>query len=99
MLGWGAAYVPSAWLVEDWPPLIAAGARLTVAGLAAVLANTGDAPAAEVSAWFLVPVVGWRPPGRCSARPPSSAWRWGWWGVCAGLWLVWPRAAGPRGGW
>jgi drug/metabolite transporter (DMT)-like permease len=34
MLGWGAAYVPSAWLVESWPPLLAAGARLTLAGLA-----------------------------------------------------------------
>ena len=43
MLGWGAAYVPSAWLVEDWPPLIAAGARLAVAGLVllAALAATG----------------------------------------------------------
>jgi drug/metabolite transporter (DMT)-like permease len=43
MLGWGAAYVPSAWLVEDWPPLIAAGARLTVASLVllAALAATG----------------------------------------------------------
>lgn len=34
MLGWGAAYVPSAWLVESWPPLTAAGARLGLAGLA-----------------------------------------------------------------
>jgi drug/metabolite transporter (DMT)-like permease len=33
MLAWGAAYVPSAWLVETWPPLGAAGARLGVAGL------------------------------------------------------------------
>lgn len=33
MLGWGAAYVPSAWLVERWPPLLAAGARLELAGL------------------------------------------------------------------
>lgn len=33
MLGWGAAYVPSAWLVETWPPLTAAGARLGLAGL------------------------------------------------------------------
>jgi drug/metabolite transporter (DMT)-like permease len=33
MIGWGAAYVPSAWLVETWPPLIAAGARLGTAGL------------------------------------------------------------------
>jgi probable blue pigment (indigoidine) exporter len=35
--------VPSAWLVEDWPPLIAAGARLTVAGLVllAALAAAG----------------------------------------------------------
>jgi drug/metabolite transporter (DMT)-like permease len=33
MLGWGAAYVPSAWLVERWPPLVAAGARLGLAGL------------------------------------------------------------------
>lgn len=33
MLAWGAAYVPSAWLVETWPPLVAAGARLALAGL------------------------------------------------------------------
>lgn len=33
MLGWGAAYVPSARLVETWPPLTAAGARLGLAGL------------------------------------------------------------------
>jgi len=43
MVGWGAAYVPSAWLVEDWPPLTAAGARLGLAGvgLLAVLALMG----------------------------------------------------------
>jgi probable blue pigment (indigoidine) exporter len=43
MLAWGAAYVPSAWLVETWPPVTAAGARLTVAGLMllAVLAALG----------------------------------------------------------
>jgi probable blue pigment (indigoidine) exporter len=34
MVGWGAAYVPSAWLVDSWPPLTAAGARLGMAGLA-----------------------------------------------------------------
>jgi drug/metabolite transporter (DMT)-like permease len=33
MLAWGAAYVPSAWLVETWPPVTAAGARLTLAGV------------------------------------------------------------------
>ena len=33
MLAWGVAYVPSAWLVETWPPISAAGARLTLAGL------------------------------------------------------------------
>lgn len=33
MLAWGSAYVPSAWLVETWPPLAAAGVRLLVAGL------------------------------------------------------------------
>lgn len=33
MLGWGASYVPSAWLVADWPPLAAAGARLGLGGL------------------------------------------------------------------
>lgn len=33
MLCWGASYVPSAWLLESWPPLLAAGARLTLAGL------------------------------------------------------------------
>ena len=35
MLAWGAAYVPSAWLVETWPPLLAAGARLALGGRAA----------------------------------------------------------------
>lgn len=33
MLCWGAAYVPSAWLVEDLPPFTAAAARLGVAGV------------------------------------------------------------------
>ena len=32
MVCWGVAYVPSAWLVETWPPLLAAGARLGVGG-------------------------------------------------------------------
>lgn len=34
MVAWGASWVPSAWLVDAWPPLSAAGARLGVAGLA-----------------------------------------------------------------
>lgn len=38
MLAWGAAYVPSAWLVETWPPLSAAGARLGLAGVILLLA-------------------------------------------------------------
>ena len=33
MLAWGAAYVPSAWLVETWPPILAAGARLALGGV------------------------------------------------------------------
>jgi drug/metabolite transporter (DMT)-like permease len=33
MAGWGAAYAPSALLVDTWPPLVAAGARLGLAGL------------------------------------------------------------------
>ena len=37
MLCWGAAYVPSAWLVEDLPPLTAAAARLGAAGLLVLL--------------------------------------------------------------
>ncbi len=43
MLCWGIAYVPSAWLVETWPPLGAAGARLAVGGvvLLAALALMG----------------------------------------------------------
>ena len=32
MACWGVAYVPSAWLVESWPPLLAAGARLGLGG-------------------------------------------------------------------
>ncbi len=33
MVAWGIAYVPSAWLVEAWPPLLAAAARIGVGGL------------------------------------------------------------------
>lgn len=33
MVGWGSAYVPSAWMVEDWPPLTAAGARFVAGGV------------------------------------------------------------------
>jgi drug/metabolite transporter (DMT)-like permease len=33
MLGWGAAYVPSFWLLERWPALAAAAARMGLAGL------------------------------------------------------------------
>jgi probable blue pigment (indigoidine) exporter len=43
MVCWGVAYVPSAWLVETWPPLLAAGARLGLGGaiLLALLAAVG----------------------------------------------------------
>lgn len=43
MVCWGVAYVPSAWLVESWPPLMAAGARLGVGGalLLGLLAASG----------------------------------------------------------
>ena len=43
MACWGVAYVPSAWLVETWPPLLAAGARLGLGGalLLALLAALG----------------------------------------------------------
>lgn len=43
MVCWGVAYVPSAWLVEDLPPLTAAAARLGLAGalLIGVLVATG----------------------------------------------------------
>lgn len=44
MLFWGLAYVPSAWLLDSWPPLTAAGARLGLAGvlLLAALAVSGS---------------------------------------------------------
>ncbi len=38
MLFWGVAYVPSAWLVETWPPLLAAAARIGVGGLLLIVA-------------------------------------------------------------
>jgi len=37
VLGWGLVYVPSAWLVESWPPLLAAGARVAIAGAVLLL--------------------------------------------------------------
>jgi probable blue pigment (indigoidine) exporter len=33
MVCWGTAYVPSSLLIDSWPPLIAAGARLGLAGV------------------------------------------------------------------
>jgi drug/metabolite transporter (DMT)-like permease len=38
VLGWGLVYVPSAWLVESWPPLFAAGARVAIAGAVLLIA-------------------------------------------------------------
>jgi probable blue pigment (indigoidine) exporter len=52
MLCWGSAYVPSAWLVDDLPPLAAAAARLGAAGLIvlAVLVARGHPVAPGVGA-------------------------------------------------
>lgn len=57
MMGWGAAYVPSAWLVERWPPLVSAGARLGVAGvlLMAVAAMSGRGVRPGAGPW----AIGW----------------------------------------
>ena len=38
MLFWGVAYVPSAWLVDDWPPLLSAAARVGVGGAILIVA-------------------------------------------------------------
>ena len=50
MAGWGVAYVPSAWLVEDVPPLLAAALRLSLAGglLLAVMVLSGRSLHPEV---------------------------------------------------
>jgi drug/metabolite transporter (DMT)-like permease len=57
MLLWGIAYVPSAWLVETWPPLGAAGARLAVGGVVLLgmllLAGRPVLPGASVA------TIGW----------------------------------------
>lgn len=54
MVGWGLAYVPSAWLLDTWPPLMAAGVRLGLAGiliLGVLLASgTGVSPRTGVHA-------------------------------------------------
>jgi drug/metabolite transporter (DMT)-like permease len=44
MAGWGIAYVPSAWLLEEWPILVSAGARFALGGalLMGVLAFAGS---------------------------------------------------------
>jgi probable blue pigment (indigoidine) exporter len=57
MLCWGAAYVPSAWLLESWPPLTAAGARLMLGGvlLLGLLALLGQ----PLSPGVGVAAVGW----------------------------------------
>src|SRR5690606_8449645 len=61
--GWGVAYVPSAWLVEEWPPLVSAGARFGLAGLllAAGLMCAGQSLRPRVGAgvilWVAVPLT------------------------------------------
>lgn len=56
MVGWGIAYVPSAWLVEEWPPLVSAGARFGLAGLllAAGLMCAGQSLRPRVGAGVIV---------------------------------------------
>lgn len=58
MVGWGVAYVPSAWLVESWPPLLAAAARVGVGGLILLLALavTGR-PVMPGTEWLVVGVL------------------------------------------
>ena len=58
MVAWGLGYVPSALLIESWPPLLAAGARLGLAGLVllGVLAASGRSlwprPSLATVAWL-----------------------------------------------
>jgi probable blue pigment (indigoidine) exporter len=56
MLGWGVAYVPSAWLIDEWPPLPAAGARLALAGilLLVLAAATGRRVLPGVPFWTVL---------------------------------------------
>jgi len=56
MIGWGVAYVPSAWLIDEWPPLPAAGARLGLAGvlLLVVAAATGRRVLPGVPFWTVL---------------------------------------------
>ena len=58
MMAWGVAYVPSAWLVESWPPLLAAAARIGVGGvvLLAALALAGR-PVMPGTEWVVVLVL------------------------------------------
>ncbi len=61
MLAWGLAYVPSAWLIEDVPPFLAAGARLTAGGLVVVIVllaiGQGIMPRVGVAALAVVAVM------------------------------------------
>lgn len=58
MVAWGVAYVPSAWLVESWPPLLAAAARIGAGGLIllAALALLGR-PVMPGTEWVVVLVL------------------------------------------
>jgi len=58
MVAWGVAYVPSAWLVESWPPLLAAAARIGVGGvvLLGAVALLGR-PVMPGSEWVVVLVL------------------------------------------
>lgn len=58
MLGWGASYVPSAWLVETWPPLLSAAARIGVGGLIIVVGLALlRRPVMPTGAWGIVIVL------------------------------------------
>ena len=58
MVAWGVTYVPSGWLVETWPPLLSAAARVGVGGLLMVIALlVMRHPIMPTGSWWVVIIL------------------------------------------
>jgi O-acetylserine/cysteine efflux transporter len=59
VLGWGLTWAPSAWLLEDWPPIMAAGIRVSIAGVLFLLVLVAmRKPIAPGCSWPVILTLG-----------------------------------------
>ena len=59
VVGWGLTWAPSSWLLQDWPPLMAAGIRVTTAGVVFLVALMAlRKPVAPRCSWRVILILG-----------------------------------------